>query len=130
MKPTFEDHRRLERTFQALVRCAEEQDPIALRESWSRFERDLLAHIDAEEASMLRDFARQRPEEARRILHDHENIRRTLLELAIDLDLHLLRGSTVRAFVDRLREHARREDASLYRWAHRGLDPWRHPRVS
>jgi hemerythrin superfamily protein len=129
MTPTFDDHRRLERLFEALVTSAHEGDPLALRERWSEFERDLLQHLADEEATMLPAFARQRPEEAKRILAEHEDIRRAVLALGIDLDLHLLRESTVRELVHRLREHARREDASLYRWVHREVDPWRHPHV-
>jgi hemerythrin-like domain-containing protein len=130
MTPTFDDHRRLERLFEALVACAQQGDPLALRARWSQFEGDLLRHLAEEEATMLPAFARQRPEEARRIREEHEDIRRAVLELGIDLDLHLLRESTVREFVDRLREHARREDASLYRWVHRQIDPWRHPHIT
>ena len=111
------DHQRLERSFDAIVKesvCAEPRD---LRDAWQTFERDLLAHFDAEEAHVLPVFGRSEPKEARELLDEHARLRGRLVELAIDLDLHCLTPETIGAFVDELRAHAAREEQLFYPWA-------------
>ena len=111
-----EQHRRLEKTFQALVSELGREDPRALRQQWTAFEAELLGHLDEEERRWLPGFARRNPEEAEGILREHAEIRSTLTELGIMLDLHALRADVVCAFVEKLRAHATREDGAFYRW--------------
>jgi hemerythrin superfamily protein len=124
MTPHFAHHLRLERLFDTLVTQAAEGDPVRVREQWGQFEHDLLQHMQEEETAMLPAFARYHPEEAARFRKEHDDIRRRLLELGIDLDLHQLRESTVREFVDQLRDHARREEALLYPWEQAEPHTW------
>ena len=112
-----EDHRRLDRSFGALVVRAQGGDPIQLRAEWQAFERGLLHHLDLEEREILPGFARDNEEDAEMIRQEHAAIRETLVEMGIDLDLHLLRADAVQRFCDRLRAHAAQEEAALYRWA-------------
>jgi hemerythrin-like domain-containing protein len=118
-----EHHQRLERRFEELVERLRAGDPIALREEWFVFETDLLDHLAEEELEVLPDFQRLHPEEAEAIRAEHEGIRQALFEMSINLDLHLLRAETVEAFVAKLRDHARREEAVLYPWAASKVDP-------
>jgi hypothetical protein len=111
-----EQHRRLERIFQALVSETGREDPLALRQQWAAFEAELLGHLDEEERRWLPGFARLHPEEAERIRREHAEIRSTLTELGVMLDLHALRADVVCAFVEKLRAHATREDGAFYRW--------------
>ncbi|HVV48230.1 MAG TPA: YceI family protein [Polyangia bacterium] len=115
------DHRRLEKSFESVVAASTYYDPEDLRELWQRFERELLAHLDAEEAHVLPLFGQSEPEAARELLDQHVRIREHLLTQAIDLDLHSLRPEQVRDFIGELRTHAAREELLLYPWAARQL---------
>ena len=122
-----EHHRDLDERIDRLVARAQEGDPIELRTEWTMFERELLRHLELEEVEILPGFARQDAAGARAILADHAEIRSTLLEMGLNLDLHFLRAEVVEDFVQRLKAHARREVAALYPWAGRHIAPggWR-----
>jgi hypothetical protein len=45
-----------------------------------------------------------------------EQIRSTLTDLGVRLDLHLPRAEDVLAFIERLRAYAANEDAGFHRW--------------
>lgn len=115
------DHQRLEQLFQTVVHAADLHDPSDVQETWQVFERQLLAHLEAEEAHVLPVFGKSNSEEAREILDAHTRIRERLITLAIDLDLYCLKPEQVRSFVDELRAHAAREELLLYPWAARQL---------
>jgi hemerythrin-like domain-containing protein len=112
-------HRELDRMFGALVTRARGGDTFQLRQAWDAFERGLLGHLELEEREILPGFARDDAGGAKAILDEHAAIRTALLELGVNLDLHLLRADVVEAFVEQLRAHARREEAALYPWATR-----------
>jgi hemerythrin-like domain-containing protein len=120
-------HRELDARFERLVERASAGDPAELRAEWTAFERELLRHLELEEAEILPAFAAHDAAEARAILAEHAEIRAALLDMGLNLDLHLLRAEAIEAFVQRLRTHARREDAALYAWAERHVPPagWR-----
>lgn len=111
------DHRRLDDVFQGIVSQASGGDLDHLRQSWSAFERELLAHLDGEETFILRAFAGQRPLEAKRILAAHNAIRHKVTEMGVDLDLHCLRADRVQDLLSDLRRHARTEELVVYPWA-------------
>jgi polyisoprenoid-binding protein YceI len=117
-----DDRERLERRFQSIVATAARGDSSDLREEWSFFESELLGHLDAEEAHIIRVFADDDPAGARALLAGHTQIRARLTELGIDLDLHCLKAERVSAFVGELRAHGRLEEELLYPWADRRLD--------
>jgi hemerythrin-like domain-containing protein len=114
-----EHHRDLDRRLDELVSRAQECDATELRCEWTAFERELLRHLELEEAELLPGFAQHDAAGARAILADHAEIRSDLLEMGLNLDLHLLRAEAVESFVQRLKAHARREEAALYAWAER-----------
>jgi hemerythrin-like domain-containing protein len=112
-----EDHQRLERVFETLLNYVHVDDREGMQAAWDDFERGLSAHLEVEEAEMIPVLDRDNQEEAAAIRRDHAMIRRTLAELGVRLDIHLLREETVEAFVRLLRSHAAREEALLYRAA-------------
>jgi hypothetical protein len=112
-----EHHRVLDEHLDKLVMSAQVLDAAELRAEWSDFERELLRHLEYEEAEILPGFAAQNPAEARAILAEHASVRATLTELGLSLDLHLLRSEAVENFVQQLKAHARRENEMLYAWA-------------
>jgi len=115
------DHQSLDASFDAIVRESACDEPLELRDAWQTFERQLVAHFDAEEAHVLPVFGRSKPKEAQEILDEHARLRGRLVELAIDLDLHCLKPDVVSTFVDELRSHVAREELLLYPWAARQL---------
>jgi hemerythrin superfamily protein len=114
------EHAGLEALFQSVVEEARAGDPAGLRARWSRFERELEAHMALEEREILPTFAREYPEEARAVRDEHARIRAGLAEMGLDLDLHCLQAERVNGFIERLRAHAHREEALLYPWISRG----------
>lgn len=116
-----EDHRRLERVFEALLNYVHVDDRLAMQAAWRDFERGLSVHLDIEDEHMLPLLDRENPEEAAGIRRDHGIIRSMLVELGVRLDIHLLREETVESFIGLLRAHAAREEALLYRLADSAL---------
>ena len=114
-----EHHRVLDERLDRIVIEAQLRDAMELRSEWSAFERELLRHLEYEEAEVLTEFARDDPAEARAILAEHADIRTTAADLGLSLDLHLLRSEAVENFVQQLKAHARRENQVLYAWARR-----------
>jgi hypothetical protein len=116
-----EHHHELDGRLAVLVRCAQGGDAEQLRGEWAAFERELLAHMELEETEILPAFAHHDPAAARAVLDEHVAIRAQLLEMGLHLDLHLLRADRVAALVEKLRAHARHEEAALYAWTGRHL---------
>jgi len=117
-------HRRIEAIFEELrhqVRC---DDLAGLRACWDRFERELDEHMCAEEEYLLPAFAEVNPAEARAIREEHDEIRRSVGELGVTLELHAMRAEEADHLVERLRAHAAREDRALYVWAAAHLPRW------
>jgi hypothetical protein len=131
MRPTREElllpdhHRRIERLLEGMKIECRKGDPRALCAQWTDFEGDLNDHMAAEEEFLLPPFGEQHPDEAAFIGEDHARIRELLSELGLQVDLHCVRAEGIDQMVERLREHARREDALLYPWAAENLASWR-----
>lgn len=117
------DHRRLEQTFERFLEAMHADDREGARAAWTELERGLSAHLAAEESGMIPAIQETKPDEAAALLAEHAEIRSLLAELGVSLDLHVVREDTARAFVQRLRDHAKREDGLLYAMADRALLP-------
>lgn len=110
-------HRHLEAMFDEVRALVRGDDPRAFCLAWARFDRELEAHFRAEERHLFPAFAVDHPDEARGLAEEHQTIRRLLQELGIDVELHQIRAEVADRLVERLRDHAKREDALLYSWA-------------
>lgn len=111
------DHQALDVTFRRLMGKLEAGDPDAIRGAWCSLDQELEAHLQAEEKYILPRFAHDYPAEAARIRMEHVQIRSTLLQLGVDLDLNSLREETAALFISTLRQHAEGEELMFYRWA-------------
>ena len=114
-----EHHRRIEALLEELRERARVDDAPGLHAFWSRFERELTAHLDEEERTILLAFAQEHPTEARTIFDEHRQIRKLVEELGVAADLHLVDPDIADDLAARLRAHAEREDRLLYPWAAR-----------
>lgn len=114
-------HHHLDQLYAQLLAAMEANAP-DVRAIWTRFDHELLSHMEAEERFVLPAFARVDAKEAMAILNEHGAIRGQLLEIGVAIDLHLARYTRALDLVERLRAHAGREDHLLYRWADQNLD--------
>jgi hemerythrin-like domain-containing protein len=112
-----QDHARLERTLEQVLAAFEANDQDGVATSWGKFDTELLAHLDAEERFLIPALFQVNQRAARTILEEHRHIRTRLTELGAGVDLHIVRLTTARAFIEELRAHARHEDTLLYQWA-------------
>jgi hemerythrin superfamily protein len=111
------DHERLEKLFQEVVSACEGDDRDEVAAMWTRFDRELLAHMEVEERFLIPWLLRANQRAAQSIMQEHRLIRSRLVELGACVDLHTIRLTTARAFIDELRAHAKHEDRVLYSWA-------------
>lgn len=112
-----QDHVRIDRLFTQLLGAFATGDREAIASEWTRFDEALRAHLDAEEVHILPLFRAVDVEEAARISEDHAYFRSKLAELSVCVDLHAVSLPMAEELVARLRAHAAREDALMYRWA-------------
>lgn len=115
------DHERLRALFDKTVAAFQANERTDAAHLWSEFDAALQRHLELEERHILPLFAQVDPKETASLAHEHEEIRRKLLELGVGVDLHLARADRVEAFVRALEDHAAREDALMYRWAQANL---------
>ena len=116
-----EHHRAIEKVARDLVADTYAGDPLALVAQYRRFEQAVLEHLAAEETAILPAYEKHAPADAQAIRDDHAAIRDQLFRIAMEVELHLVRATTVNAMMEKLRVHAAREDAGLYPWAQQHL---------
>ncbi len=124
----LKQHAVLEAALKNLNDVATSADPRPLQEAWSAFETGLLRHLELEESTIIPLFAAAHPDDAQRLLSEHDRIRDVVFELGLCCDLHAVRKTAVERLVKMLRAHAEREDSTLYRWVdeHASVDTRRH----
>lgn len=115
------DHIRLDALFDDVLKRLALDDRDETRTAWSDFEKGLLAHLEVEEKLVLPRFSKDHELEASVIRREHDAFRKKLSELGVMVDLHAIRMNVANDFVRALREHARREDSLMYRWAQENL---------
>ncbi len=111
------EHDELEENAMNLLAIVEEGDREAMRTTFTKLQARLLAHLDAEETTLFPRYAEVAEDDARILCEEHAAFRRTLDELDVAIDLHLVRLEAVRDLVTKLAAHAHRENVTLYRWA-------------
>ncbi|MCA9595341.1 MAG: hemerythrin domain-containing protein [Myxococcales bacterium] len=117
------DHEQLERSFKELESVVEGANAPTLVERWTAFERRVKAHFDAEERHLLPRLEDAHPNEVAELRREHEDILTRVADLGVRVDLHTLRQDAATDLLQRLRDHAKREDDALYRWADELGDP-------
>lgn len=113
------DHEQLEALLGELITAFETGDHEIARDTFRRFEKLLLAHLEIEERQLLPELAATHAREVADLRDEHRAIRTRVEELAVGVELHQVRLSAIRTLVDDLHHHAAREDRLLYRWADR-----------
>lgn len=121
-------HEEIEAACRALKAAIYTDDPANLIARFRTLERATLEHMSAEEEEILPAYEKTMPADASRILATHDELRRQLMRLAIDVELHAVRAHQLERLIATLREHARQEDLYMYAWAQIHL-PLRTKRV-
>ena len=111
------DHDELEALAARLVQGVVEGDRQDVGVVIALMQARVIEHLDGEERNLLEGYAQYAPDDAREILREHAEIRKTLAEFDVGVDLHLVRADAVKAFLTALQAHSARENAGLYRWA-------------
>lgn len=91
-----------------------------LDDVWGGFSRAVREHLAFEEHELFAAYAeRDADNHARveRLRTEHDEIRRRLDELGIEIQLKCIRASTIDAFVALMKRHAETENTYLYPWA-------------
>jgi hemerythrin superfamily protein len=108
-----QDHRAIEALLDDLAHCAETSSP-ALHATFNDLEQRLMAHMEAEEQYLLPLVEGSHSDEAERTRLDHARIRQLVSELGLAIEIHAVREPQVTELVQLLREHAAREDRTIY----------------
>ena len=115
------DHAKLDtggRHVVSLLLCEGQE---AACQAWRPFLEELLVHLDAEEASMLPAFRREKPEACASILSDHAGIRRAAEVVTRSFECLDADERILRQLLHLLELHGRKEEDDLYPWSETGL---------
>ncbi len=121
------EHEALEQSFLDLTTRATEGDWEDVDAVWDAFAAKLEKHLKFEEKDLFEAFAQRGTEqkaEVEKLREEHSEIRRTLAELGVHIQLHLVTAETIKAFVERLRDHAKHEDGAFYPWVEGRAGEW------
>ncbi len=108
------DHTRLDAMLTMVARSVREDALEDAKARWNELEVALLAHLDVEEMFVIPAMMALDATEARAILAEHGEIRRTLGDIGIAFDLHTVRADAIDAFCTGLRAHAAHEEVIMY----------------
>ena len=115
--PLYQHHVAIEKACRELLAREFTYDPRELLSRFRELEHILLDHLEVEEVVILPDYSAFAPQDARAIREEHAHIRRMLLRIGLDIELHHVRAQAIRDLVDTLRAHAAHEDGKMYEWA-------------
>jgi len=125
------DHRTFEERFEDL--CVRARgDWHDLDEVWGQFVRGIDEHFKFEEGQLFPTFAAQGPDcrsLVEELVAQHQEIRRMLEDLGLQIQLKEIRTSTIQSFTELLRRHANIENVQIYPWAERAGRPWAPTRL-
>lgn len=114
------EHEALEDRFRDLHVRARGGDWSDLNDVWSDFCADFERHMRFEEDALFGAYVEAHPDRAEEIAAfraEHEEIRRLLEVLAVEIQVHEIRAETVDRFLQRIRRHAAAEARCFYPWA-------------
>lgn len=116
-----ERHQALEAEYRQLLEAAPDDDPGVRATRWREFVAALRDHMAAEDELILPAYQQIDRDEAAELGNEHARIAALLDEVGADLQREDLQAESTRRLLRLLGAHARREAASMYRWAERSL---------
>jgi hemerythrin-like domain-containing protein len=119
----LQEHLQLEVLFDCLLAAVELHATGEVAGLWSAFDVRLRAHLELEERYLIPAFGQDHPDDATRLLAEHDRIRASLQKLGAAFDRPpLSRAGTIARFAELLRLHAAHEDQLLYPWAEQNIE--------
>ena len=116
-----DEHVYLERVYEVLLNAYCSGDWVVVREQWNAFEDALRRHMAFEEKAVLPAFRAVNAVEVDALLAEHEQLKKELDTLGVNVELHCVPEADAQALIARLRAHALREDSILYPWVEASL---------
>lgn len=110
------EHARLDEIYEQLLGAYRSGDWTEVQSAWNVFERGLRAHMETEETFVFSSLRAVDAAEADALASEHEEIRKALDVLGVNIELHALTRLDADELVCRLRAHATREERMLYPW--------------
>lgn len=114
------DHEAFDRTFFSILARARSGDWHELDEVWDQLAEDLKEHFEFEEELVFPAFA-ERGDDCRALVeqlrNEHAEVRRSLDDLGVQIQLHEIPTAAVEALLKLLRTHAELENLRIYPWA-------------
>jgi len=111
------DHEELDALLERLAEDIESPAKDALAASWAAVESRLIRHLEAEERFLLPLLEVSHPKEVARTRAENSQIRDSIAELGVAIELHTAREPQISELIRFLRAHAQHEDEALYRLA-------------
>lgn len=116
------DHAALEATLRRISADLRSGQADQVLPAWQTIEFDLGAHLRAEEQLILPTFERAYPHHAALIRRHHDEIRRLLECMSVEMSRGTLGAHAVDTLLELLQRHARHEEVVFYYWAQLHLD--------
>jgi Hemerythrin HHE cation binding domain len=110
-------HARLEASGRHALSMLQIEGSSGARASFRAFERELIAHFEAEETWVLPAFARARPQAYEAVRAEHAQLRSAVDAVARSFGANAADQRALHDLLERLLELWRREEGDLYRWA-------------
>jgi hypothetical protein len=123
------DHAALEAALKRFCSVLSTGSPEIAQGLWDAITSDLGAHLRAEERHILPVFERAYPHHGAMIRRHHDELRRALEAMSVELSRDRLEPSAVDGLLEVLRRHARHEEVVFYYWARLHLDDQSAERV-
>lgn len=115
------DHENLEDTSERVLKVFRNTSGDDAEFVFIELERRLTTHLAYEERLIFPHFARVDPLGAAALREEHDAIRVALRDIGNDVSHHLLTSAKTRELLELLRNHSRRENTLMYRWAEKNL---------
>ncbi len=110
------DHARFADAYAGLRAACQKGEWADVREQFRIFAEALRAHMDAEEQHVVPAFRDVRPNPAATIVAEHDELRRQLEAISLDVDRHAVPTAQIEELIQRVRAHEVREERLLYPW--------------
>jgi hemerythrin superfamily protein len=110
-------HARLEASLRHVISELHLAGTTAAKEAFGTFERELDAHLEAEETWLLPPFERVRPQAGESIRLQHVKVRAADARARLELGKGAADDRPLHELLELLDQHCRNEESDLYRWA-------------
>jgi len=118
----IDDHAALESALRRFRAALSSDDEGAAETLWESITSELGAHLRAEEKLILPTFERAYPHHGAMILRHHDELRKALESMSVELSRGRLEVHAVDTLLEVLQRHARHEEVVFYYWARLHLD--------